>query len=187
MKIEEVECFLSRLQNEPQKVISVGFAKKNEGILIAPYMSHLLKEQIFRVLTDFVKTEIVNKKPVPYCADNIEEGNIEFVSKELVFSGTSEIDESGFGIRPSDNRKFNWNKVDYYVVRIESDKMVMKLYKWTSKIRKVRKGFLLQVNRSELERIESDFISIHNTVDFLEWKDEFLIFNHGALERILGD
>ena len=186
MKIEEVECFLSRILNEPQKVISVGFVKKDEGVLIAPYMNHVLKEQIFRALTAFVKSEIFNKNPIPYCANGIGEDGLEFVSKEMIFSGNGKTDESSFGIRLSDNRKFDWNQIDYYVVRIESNEKVMKFYKQTSKVHKAQKGLLLQVTRNELEQIESDFISIDDTVDFLEWKDEFLVFNHGALEGILG-
>lgn len=187
MKIEEVECFLSRILNEPQKGISVGFAKKDEGVLISPYMNYVLKEQIFRVLTDFVKSEIVNKSPIPYRANGIVEGNLEFVSKERILSGISKTDKSSFGIRLNDNRKFAWNQVDYYVVRIESAQMVMKFYKQASKVRKAQKGLLLRVTRNELEKVESNYISIDNTVDFLEWKDEFLVFNHGALEGILGN
>lgn len=186
MKIEEVDCFLSRILNEPQKVISVGFVKKDEGVLIAPYMNHVLKEQIFRALTAFVKSEIFNKNPIPYCANGIGEDGLEFVSKEMIFSGNGKTDENSFGIRLSDNRKFDWNQIDYYVVRIESNEKVMKFYKQTSKVHKAQKGLLLQVTRNELEQIESDFISIDDTVDFLEWKDEFLVFNHGALEGILG-
>lgn len=186
MKVEEVECFLSRIQNEPQKVISIGFAKKNNGILIAPYMNYVLKEQIFRAHTDFVKSEIINKKPIPYCVDDMGEEAIVFVSKERTFSGNGKTDEGGFGIRLSDNRKFDWNQVDYYVVRIESNEMVMKFYKQTPKVHKAQKKLLLQVTRNELEQIESDFISIDDTVDFLEWKDEFLVFNRGALKGILG-
>lgn len=186
MKVEEVECFLSRILNEPHKVISVGFAEKNKGVLVAPYMNHVLKEQIFRALTAFVKSEIVNKSPVPYCVNDMGEGNLEFVSKEMIFPGNGKTDESSFGIRLSDNRKFDWNQIDYYVVRIESGKRVMKFYKQRPRVHKAQKRLLLQVTRNELERIESDFISIDNTVDFLEWKDEFLVFNHGALKGILG-
>lgn len=38
----------------------------------------------------------------------------------------------------------------------------------------------------ELVRMDSDFIGIDETVDILEWEEEFLIFNHIALERIFG-
>lgn len=186
MKIKEVECFLTRNLNESPQNISIGFAQKNKGIIIAPYIDHILKEQIFRTLTDFVKSEIVNKNPIPYCADGIREGELEFISKEMFFSGSGKGDENCFGVRLSDNRRFDWNHLDYYVVRIESNKMVMKFYKKTPKVYKAQKKLLLQVTRNELERIESDFISIDNTVDFLEWKDEFLVFNHGALKGLVG-
>lgn len=186
MKIKEIECFLSRNLNEPQKIISIGFAKENKGILVSPYIDHVLKEQIFRTLTDFVKSEIVNKNPIPYCADGIREGELGLISKEMIFSGKDKADENSFGVRLSDNRKFDWNHLDYYVVRIESNKMVMKFYKKAPRVYKAQKKLLLQVTRNELERIESDFISIDNTVDFLEWKEEFLVFNHGALKGMVG-
>ena len=138
------------------------------------------------MLTEDVRKQISKNKIVDYQAIGVLDGEIEQIKVSDVIPDKEEQFERVFVINISDEKKFDWGNVDYYIIEIEAQGKVLKLYRQFQKMKRLRKGIMLQTFSDELVRMDSDFIAIDETVDILEWEEELLIFNHIALERIFG-
>jgi translation initiation factor 2 beta subunit (eIF-2beta)/eIF-5 len=167
-------------------LIDIGFARKNRGVINSPQISYELKYQIVDMMLEYVQKEIKKNKIVDYQAMGVLDGEIERIEVKDVLSEKADEAEQSFIIKISDEKKFDWGKVDYYIVEIENQGKVLKLYRQFQKMKRLRKGLFLQAFDNELVRMDSDFIGIDDNVDILEWEQEFLVFNHIALERIFG-
>lgn len=186
MNTQSLQAFLETITTGQNHTIDINFAKKDRGIINSPSISRELKQQIIDMLMEDVRKQICKNKIVDYQAVGVLDGEIEQIKVSDVISDKEDKFESLFIINISDEKKFDWGKVDYYIIEIEAQGKVLKLYRQFQKMKKLRKGILLQVFSDELVRMDSDFIGIDETVDILEWEEEFLIFNHIALERIFG-
>lgn len=186
MEIKEIKRFLDRSRVNQEKFISIGFVNKDTGVINTPYISYPVKNQLFEILVKNINKEIQGKRPTPDKEQDAGNWNIEIISKRNVLRTGSSDNCSRFALRMADHRKFDWQKVDYCIVRIESHERAMNLYRQAPKIRKSQKGVFLRPVQNELECIEPYFLEIDGTVDILEWGGDFLVFNHGALERIFG-
>lgn len=186
MNTQSLQTYLKFIVADENYTIDINFARKGHGIINSPQISYDLKRQIVDMLVENVKKAMDKNIIVEYQATGVLDGEIEQIKvKDVIFDKENEI-KSIFVINVSDEKKFDWSKVDYYVIEIEVQGKVLKLYRQFQKMKRLRKGILLQVFSDELVRMDSDFIGIDETVDILEWEDEFLIFNHIALERIFG-
>lgn len=186
MNIKSLRAYLEAIAADSDHMIDISFARKNQGIINSPSISHDLKQQIVEMLIEDVKKQISKNQIVGYQAVGVLDGEIEQIKVSDVISDKEDKVASVFIINISDKKEFDWGKVDYYVVEIEVQGKVLKLYRQFQKMKRLRKGILLQVLSDQLVRMDSDFIGIDETVDILEWEEEFLIFNHIALERIFG-
>lgn len=186
MNIKSLRAYLEAIAADSDHMIDISFARKNQGIINSPSISHDLKQQIVEMLIEDVKKQISKNQIVGYQAVGVLDGEIEQIKVSDVISDKEDKIASVFIINISDKKEFDWGKVDYYVVEIEVQGKVLKLYRQFQKMKRLRKGILLQVLSDQLVRMDSDFIGIDETVDILEWEEEFLIFNHIALERIFG-
>lgn len=186
MNIKSLRAYLEAIAADSDHMIDISFARKNQGIINSPSISHDLKQQIVEMLIEDVKKQISKNQIVGYQAVGVLDGEIEQIKVSDVISDKEDKVASVFIINISNKKEFDWGKVDYYVVEIEVQGKVLKLYRQFQKMKRLRKGILLQVLSDQLVRMDSDFIGIDETVDILEWEEEFLIFNHIALERIFG-
>lgn len=186
MNTQSLQTYLETITTSQDHAIDISFAKRGQGIINSPQISYDLKQQIVDMLLVDVKKEMSKNIIVDYQAMGVLDGEIEQIEVKDVISDKENEMKSVFVINISDEKKFDWGKVDYYVIKIEVQGKVLKLYRQFQKMKRLRKGILLQVFSDELVRMDSDFIGIDETVDILEWEEEFLIFNHIALERIFG-
>lgn len=186
MDIQKLNDYLDSISTNQEVLISVEFAKKKRGIINSPQIAYELKHQIVNMLVTYVKKELSENNIVNYQAMGALDGEIECINvNEVISDEINELDRC-FVININDEKKFDWGNVDYYVVEIESQGQKLRLYRQFQKMKRLRKGMLLQFFHDELIRMESDFIGIDEMVDIVEFDDEFLIFNHIALERIFG-
>lgn len=186
MNTQSLQTYLETITTSQDHTIDISFAKRGQGIINSPQISYDLKQQIVDMLLVDVKNEMSKNIIVDYQAMGVLDGEIEQIEVKDVISDKENEMKSVFVINISDEKKFDWGKVDYYVIEIEAQGKVLKLYRQFQKMKRLRKGILLQVFSDELVRMDTDFIGIDETVDILEWEEEFLIFNHIALERIFG-
>lgn len=186
MNIKSLQAYLEAIATDSNHTIDISFARKNQGIINSPSISYDLKQQIVEMLIEDAKKQIGKNQIVDYQAVGVLDGEIEQIKVSDVISDKEDEFERVFIINIGDEKKFDWGKVDYYVVEIELQGKVLKLYRQFPKMKRLRKGILLQVLSDQLVKMDSDFIGIDETVDILEWEEEFLIFNHIALERIFG-
>lgn len=186
MKMESLNDFCEKIFANQDVLIKIGFARKNKGIINSPQISYELKFQIVNMLVKYIQKELQKNEIVNYQAVGALDGEIERIPVKDVISKEVDEIEKIFIISVNDEKKFDWGKVDYYVVEIENQGMILKFYRQFQKMKRLRKGLLLQVFDDELVRLDSDFIGIDENVDILEWNEEFLVFNHIALERIFG-
>lgn len=186
MNTQSLQTYLETISTSQDHTIDISFAKRGQGIINSPQISYDLKQQIVDMLLVDVKKEMSKNIIVDYQAMGVLDGEIEQIKVKDVISDKENEMKSVFVINISDEKKFDWGKVDYYVIEIEAQGKVLKLYRQFQKMKRLRKGILLQAFSDELVRMDSDFIGIDETVDILEWEEEFLIFNHIALERIFG-
>lgn len=184
MNLTELGVFLDGVDDET--LIEIGFARKNKGIINSPQISYELKREIVGMLIQYVQKELTSSRVVEYQAVGSLDGEIEVIEVKNVISEEYNEVERRFIISISDEKKFDWSKVDYYIIKIEIRGKSLSLYRQFPKMKRLRKGLLLQVFEDELVRMDTDFIGIDESVDILEWDGEFLIFNHIALERIFG-
>lgn len=184
MNLIELGTFLDGIDNDVS--IRIGFARKNRGIINTPQISYELKHQIVDMLIKYVQKEMKDNKIVEYQAVGALDGEIERIDVKDVISESADEFEKVFVISVNGEKEFDWGKVDYYIVEIESQGNVLKFYRQFPKMKRLRKGIFLQVIEDTLVRMDSDFIGIDESVDILEWDGEFLVFNHIALERIFG-
>lgn len=184
MNLIELGTFLDGIDNDVS--ISISFARKNRGIINTPQISYELKHQIVDMLIKYVQKEMKDNKIVEYQAVGALDGEIERIDVKDVISESADEFEKVFVISVNGEKEFDWGKVDYYIVEIESQGNVLKFYRQFPKMKRLRKGIFLQVIEDTLVRMDSDFIGIDESVDILEWDGEFLVFNHIALERIFG-
>ena len=186
MNTESLQAYLEEITTDQSHTIDISFARKNHGIINSPSISRDLKQQIVDMLAEDVREQISKNKIVDYQAVGVLDGEIEQIKVSDVIPDKEEQLERVFVINISDEKKFDWGNVDYYVIEIEAQGKVLKLYRQFQKMKRLRKGIMLQTFSDELVRMDSDFIAIDETVDILEWEKELLIFNHIALERIFG-
>lgn len=186
MNMESLNDFCEKIFANQDVLIKIGFARKNKGIINSPQISYELKFQIVNMLVKYIQKELQKNEIVNYQAVGALDGEIERIPVKDVISKEVDEIEKIFIISVNDEKKFDWGKVDYYVVEIENQGMILKFYRQFQKMKRLRKGLLLQVFDDELVRLDSDFIGIDENVDILEWNEEFLVFNHIALERIFG-
>lgn len=184
MNLIELGTFLEGIDNDVS--ISISFARKNRGIINTPQISYELKHQIVDMLIKYVQKEMKDNKIVEYQAVGALDGEIERIDVKDVIPESADEFEKVFVISINGEKEFDWGKVDYYIVEIESQGNVLKFYRQFPKMKRLRKGIFLQVIEDTLVRMDSDFIGIDESVDILEWDGEFLVFNHIALERIFG-
>jgi len=186
MNIKSLNEFCEKIFTNQDVLIQIGFARKNKGIINSPQISYELKLQIVDMLVKYIQKEMKDNKIVDYQAVGALAGEIERIPVKDVISKEANEVEKTFVISINDEKKFDWGKVDYYVVEIENQGKILKFYRQFQKMKRLRKGFLLQIFDDELVRMDSDFIGIDENIDILEWDEEFLVFNHIALERIFG-
>lgn len=184
MNLIELGTFLDGIDNDVS--IGISFARKNRGIINTPQISYELKHQIVDMLIKYVQKEMKDNKIVEYQAVGALDGEIERIDVKDVIPESADEFEKVFVISINGEKEFDWGKVDYYIVEIESQGNVLKFYRQFPKMKRLRKGIFLQVIEDTLVRMDSDFIGIDESVDILEWDGEFLVFNHIALERIFG-
>ena len=142
MITEEILNFLETVLEGANANISVHFAQKNKGIVNSPKMSMELKMQIIAMLMPYVQNEIANNKLVDYQALGCMDGEIERISsKEVLFANNV---EEVLHICEICDKKFDWSKVDYYVIEVDCNNNILKLYRQFPKLRRLRKGLFLQ-------------------------------------------
>lgn len=164
MNTKSLQTYLETINTSQNLAINISFARRGEGIINFPQISYILKQQIVDMLIGDVRKQISKNKIVGYQAVGVLDEEIEQIKVSDVISEKEEKFESVFIINISDEKKFDWGKVDYYVIEIESQGKVLKLYRQFQKMKKLRKGIILQAFSDELVKMDSDFIGIDETV-----------------------
>lgn len=176
MKLEEIKRFLKKALQDPEKYIEIGFAGKSAGIINIPYIDFEIKDEILKRLSDFVLKAVA------------ESGTGECYKKtELLSEGAAAGGVNALpACRLNDNRRFDWKKIDYYVIKIEIRNWTMRLYGMVSRLRTGKNNIYLQITHNQLEKMDTDYIGIGERVDILEWRNEILVFRREALRSVFG-
>lgn len=136
MNTQSLQTYLETISTSQDHTIDISFAKRGQGIINSPQISYDLKQQIVDMLLVDVKKEMSKNIIVDYQAMGVLDGEIEQIKVKDVISDKENEMKSVFVINISDEKKFDWGKVDYYVVEIEAQGKVLKLYRQFQKMKR---------------------------------------------------